>query len=366
YLGAGLGLFVVKQLVELMQGSIQVSSAVGVGTTFEFCLQLPCISENETKNMTHTPLHHAKLTKPAIADYQSSFVENDDEFTKLSSTEPHYKVLIADDSKINRMVLAGYLAELNCQVIEAKDGREAWKMFQEDEIDYVLLDIQMPFMDGLQVSENIQELYESGKAPSLKGVFAITAGGDSSGFIDTDEGHQGLGFDKWLVKPVSKSQIISLLDKNYRQTEQDEKTPQKITNPSSDQEPYAEPVSEANHLSSELELHTVHDIPEQFHHLFDSFIKETQLGFENLSRYNLQNEAEEIKKLAHYLKGNCMLFQLPGLVTQFKALETIQEKALSGEIDKQQRLKKTEKTLQKIVLIMKSLEKSSMIGHNNG
>ncbi|WP_040725410.1 ATP-binding protein [Thiomicrorhabdus sp. Kp2] len=366
YLGAGLGLFVVKQLVELMQGSIQVKSSVGVGTSFEFCLQLPCILKSHSPSIASAKLKKGELIKTSSVYYSENLLEKEDEETALSPLEQHYKVLIADDSKINRMVLAGYLAELDCEVFEAKDGREAWALFQQESFDYVLLDIQMPFMDGLQVSQNIQQLYEKGQTPTLKGVFAITAGGDSSGFVGENENHEGLGFDKWLVKPVGKNQIISLLDKNYRQSTQ-EKTP------FSEKETAWKNVSEqddslqrSQQVNDELTLHTLHDIPEQFHHLFDSFMKETISGFEKLCRYNLQNEAEEIKKLAHYLKGNCMLFQLTGLVTLFKELETIQEKALCQELNKQQRLKKTEKTLQKIVLIVKSLEKSDSISHNNG
>ncbi|WP_321322964.1 ATP-binding protein [Thiomicrorhabdus sp.] len=365
YLGAGLGLFVVKQLVELMQGTIQVTSNVGVGTTFEFSLQLPCIHKDKQKSLLkspHTNKDVTNLTKIKINPKPATKKEEPlPEEDKIANGE-NYKVLIADDSKINRMVLAGYLAELNCDVVEAKDGREAWDLFQKSEFDYVLLDIQMPFMDGLQVSKNIQSLYDEGKLPNLKGVFAITAGGDSSGFMDENEHHEGIGFDQWLVKPVGKNQIITLLDKNYRQ-------PQAIESPDPLGEVIQSPLAK-NEFSESVDveedfLHSLSDIPEQFHHLFEAFIKEMNSGLEKIEQDNLQNEVEEIKKLAHYLKGNCMLFQLSGLVKLFKLIETIQQDAKQNIINKQQRLKKTEKALLKIVLIVKSLEKSGSISHNN-
>lgn len=362
YLGAGLGLFVVKQLVELMQGSIKVVSNVGVGTTFEFSLPLPSIHKTK-KKLSEKSLHAnnsvSNLTNTKIKPKPSNKKEKLSPPPIKNIYGEKFKVLIVDDSKINRMVLAGYLAELDCDVVEANDGREAWELFQKTQYDYVLLDIQMPFMDGIQVGKNIQAVYKKGQLPNLKGVFAITAGGDSSGFMNENEDHKCIGFDKWLVKPVSKSQIIALLDKNYRQSQAADPLPEVTQESASTKELIATPDIE------EEFLHSLSDIPEQFHHLFDEFIKEMNSGLDKIEQDNLQNEAEEIKKLAHYLKGNCMLFQLSGLVKLFKLIETIQEDVYQNIINTQQRLKKTEKALLKIVLIVKNLEKSGTIRHTN-
>jgi CheY-like chemotaxis protein len=65
---------------------------------------------------------------------------------------------VADDSKINRMVLAGYLEEENCTVSEAKDGKQAWDIFQKEMFDFVFLDIQMPFLDGIEVSKKLNRV----------------------------------------------------------------------------------------------------------------------------------------------------------------------------------------------------------------
>lgn len=365
YLGAGLGLFIVKQLVKLMNGAIHVSSAVGVGTSFEFCLELPCLSDeaSEKKNQAKVSFNYPENPQKVLASQTPQ--------KEKLTYEQQYKVLVADDSKINRMVLAGYLADLDCDVIEAKDGREAWELFQNNVFDYVLLDIQMPFMDGLQVSQKIQQLYENGKVKQLKGIFAITAGGDVSEFTGDEAGHEGLGFDRWLVKPVGKNQITTLLGKNYREPKDPDGLDLKIEKVISDsdmvdsRQPQNHTI-EVNQVNEDKEasVHTIHDIPEQFHHLYDSFMLETEAGLERLNRYNLQNEFDEIKKLAHYLKGNCMLFQLPGLVILFKELEDVQEKLRTQSLDKQTRLEKSDAILQKIVLILKSLEKSASISHN--
>lgn len=377
YLGAGLGLFVVKQLVELMGGEITVTSDIGVGTSFEFELKLKCV-ENSQKHLatTNNVTRLVKVNKKAsgVSESQDAIQQTYQNKNKLLDNQALKavkvnetggnvcRVLIADDSKINCMVLAGYLADLKCEVVEAKDGRQAWDLFQKQPFDYVLLDIQMPFMDGVEVSKRIQERYASGQAKELKGVFAITAGGDLSGFIEDDEKPENIGFDAWLVKPVNKQQIIQLLDKDYRHKVEaiEQIDSQKIN-------------LEEDETEKEESLAILGDVPKQFHHLLEPFIVEMNDGINELQQLNQLNDSESIKKIAHYLKGNCMLFQLSGLVSLFRNLESIQDAMLQNHeladgFDYQKnsnRFDETEKTLQNIVLNVKSLENSISISHNN-
>ena len=358
FLGAGLGLFVVRQLVELMGGEVQVNSNVGVGTTFTFELKLKSLDKNipgvsAAENVTELVVLQKDSNLTNSIEAESASVNS-----QTAIENPHLnqlKVLVADDSKINRMVLAGYLADLKCEVVEAKDGRQAWELFETQEFDYVLLDIQMPFMDGIEVSKKIRDLYNQGKSPRLKGVFAITAGGDASGFITEDEQHETVGFDEWMVKPVSKNQIVKLLQKDYRSS-------------SAQKEIKIEVENSINHESKQKDkcdtLASIDDVPKQFHHLFEPFIVEMTSGLDELNELNLSNDREKIKKTAHYLKGNCMVFQLPGLVKLFKSIEMIQEMDTEKEASNLSRLEKTKKVLQKLVLNVKNLEKSSSIGHN--
>lgn len=358
YLGAGLGLFVVQQLVELMGGEIKVLSTAGVGTTFEFTLGLEYIDQGEKvqSRLVDTTLSHTDW----LADEEKQNEDSQQDIETLS--QARYRVLVADDSEINRMVLVGYLADLDCDVVEAKDGRQAWEKFQQHSFDYVLLDIQMPFMDGIAVSQKIDQLYQQNKLPELKGVFAITAGGESSGFDDVHEHIQNSGFDEWLVKPVGKSQIITLLKKDYR----------KVLSVSSKRPAFQESgsvkvenIAVEPYTQEKAYLPTVVDIPEQFHHLISPFLAEMNENLTKLKALNLSDDTQEVKRLAHYLKGNCMLFQLDGLVKSCKSLELLQEPKHNNELNTQVRRDKTQETLQKIELAVKSLENSLTIVHNN-
>ncbi|WP_029407346.1 ATP-binding protein [Thiomicrorhabdus sp. Milos-T2] len=375
FLGAGLGLFVVKQLVELMGGKIKVTSQKGVGTTFEFDLKIKCVDSpsrslsSKTDETQMTELIKLNKSKTRSEDLP---LKNKKDVSKYKADEnqespklDQCRVLVADDSKINRMVLAGYLADLTCNVVEVRDGREAWKVFQEQDFDYVLLDIQMPYLDGVEVSKKIKQHYDEGKSKQLKGVFAITAGGDSSGFISEHEKPESVGFDAWLVKPVNKKQIVELLEQDYRPLEKHSNLKSLVSDHT---KPLINEISSeignesTEEVSQEIEtqqkLALISDVPKQFHQLIEPFIVEMNDGLKELEQFNVLNNREAIKKKAHYLKGNCMLFQLPGLVDLFRHLEVLQQE------DKLFRFEKTQKTLQNVALNVKSLENSVLIGHN--
>jgi len=111
-------------------------------------------------------------------------------------------------------------------------------------------------------------------------------------------------------------------------------------------------------IETQQKLALISDVPKQFHQLIEPFIVEMNDGLKELEQFNALNNREAIKKKAHYLKGNCMLFQLPGLVDLFRHLEMLQQE------DKLFRFEETQKTLQNVALNVKSLENSLLIGHN--
>lgn len=362
-IGSGLGLFVVKKLVLLMGGEVFVKSNVGVGTSFYVDLVLPpadkSMVDKERSNLLMLPVKkrvEAVIERPEeLGLGASQYIKDEpknkadhsrkmDQQHKTNNSTKHCKILVADDSKINRMVLAGYLEEENCSVSEAKDGKQAWDLFQKEAFDFVFLDIQMPFLDGLEVSKKIQQSIKQNplQAKQLKGVFAITAGGEESNFIPQGESLASIGFDGWFVKPVTKSQIVGLLQGGHSAN--------------------SEQLEQSAEIELDAESHwdTLDTVPPQFHALMDSFLSEIRGGLAEMNSLNQANNGVALAAKAHYLKGNCMLFQLERMVELLREVEEI----VKNENLQQVKQQKIGLVLEKLEFSVKYLEKSLMIGHN--
>lgn len=216
FAGSGLGLAVTKQLVDLHDGKIWVSSNLDVGS--EFCVMLPISNRSE-------------MDIPSASVVSSSVKESSDRvfsteqapkiappveaFVVSSSIDRH--VLIVDDEPVNRLVLAGYLGKSGFKIDEAGDGIEALnKLDSEIQYDLVLLDVMMPKMSGYETCEKIRERYPLYRLP----VIFLTA---KSQVEDLAKGYQ-VGANDFMFKPVVREEFLAkvhiqlqLLDQ-FRQT----------------------------------------------------------------------------------------------------------------------------------------------------
>tara|TARA_R110002073_G_scaffold39534_4_gene112736 strand:- start:4352 stop:6133 length:1782 start_codon:yes stop_codon:yes gene_type:complete len=178
YGGTGLGLNIVKQLVELMQGSITISSTPGEGSSFAIRLPLDRCEIETTEIKVET--HGSKLDTKQL------------------------RVLVADDNSINRMVAAKMLRRLSHDVIEAENGLRALELVQSEPIDLVLMDVQMPVMDGLTAAGRIRAL-----APPLN-IMPIIGLSANARAVDGDD-MIAAGMDEYLSKPVRIEQLQAAL-----------------------------------------------------------------------------------------------------------------------------------------------------------
>ncbi|WP_338884252.1 aerobic respiration two-component sensor histidine kinase ArcB [Xenorhabdus sp. TH1] len=182
--GTGIGLAVSKRLAQSMGGDIVVKSMPGKGSCFTL-----------------------SVVAPAIDECPEGKAEQD------TMPLPALNILLVEDIELNVIVARSVLEKLGNSVDVAMNGHDALAMFDPDEYDLVLLDIQLPDMTGLDIARQLHQRYSSQSLPPL---IALTANvlKDKKEYLDA-------GMDDVLNKPLSVKALIAVIEKYWGQSESD-------------------------------------------------------------------------------------------------------------------------------------------------
>jgi len=191
YGGTGLGLAISQQLINMMGGRIHVCSEPGRGAEFSFHLQLSVRPDQLEQTAAESPA--SALPQVPVSD---------------ASRGPDARpvVLLADDNEVNRMVAGETLKRLGCEVAMAEDGRQALELMQQRAFSIVLMDCQMPVMDGYESTKKIRQL--SGAACHVP-VIALTAHAMTG---DRDK-CLAAGMNDYLAKPFTLDTLQEKLER---------------------------------------------------------------------------------------------------------------------------------------------------------
>lgn len=174
YGGAGLGLSISKQLAELMGGDVGVCSREGLGSTFWFSVTAPRADAPASEG------------EQMVEDYDRT---------------PPLRILAADDHPVNRMIVKMCLELAGHTVTVVEDGLQAVEALGRQEVDLVLMDIQMPVMDGLAAAREIRGLASPACAVPIIALTANAMSGDRERYL-------AAGMNDYVAKPIDQAALL--------------------------------------------------------------------------------------------------------------------------------------------------------------
>ncbi|MFD1382079.1 ATP-binding protein [Rhodanobacter aciditrophus] len=186
--GTGLGLSITKQLVDMMDGDIHIESCLGQGSEFTLRIQLPLAE-------AHLEQSESKV-QPENQDELSSFLNEAEALQGI-------RVLVAEDNAINMMIVSNLLSKLGVQVYPAENGAEALQVLESHAIDLVLMDVQMPTVDGFEATDRIRSQPKFANLP----IIALTAHAMEGDY----ERSIAAGMNDHITKPIDPIALKSVL-----------------------------------------------------------------------------------------------------------------------------------------------------------
>lgn len=288
--GTGLGLTISRQLIELHGGKLSVSSKVGEGSSFRFEVWYNNSSITIESNLQNTCPYNAP------------------DFSGL-------KILVAEDNKMNQFYLNQVLNHWGVETILADDGKIALEKMQHEDFDLVLMDFQMPVMNGLEATKHIRNASEKYNSTPIIMCSANV-------FPEAREQAKNAGANFYLNKPVDEEalkQILIGFRSNNPSLENVTEYDSAVENPKA--------FSEENVLEEGINLETLRktlsDDEETLKTILEIFVEETPQDFNELRLLISRENTKQIRFLAHKLKSS---FKSLGATAASSILQEIESK----------------------------------------
>jgi len=277
--GTGLGLSISRELARALGGDVTVTSVPGEGSTFS--IRLPCAEVDPSR-----------MLEPAAI---LAALDDVDEVTEGRWRFPSAHLLVVDDAAENRELLSLVLGGLGLQLTLAENGKQALDHVLEGDFDAVLMDIQMPVMDGY---EAVRRMRESGVDIPVVALTAHAMKGDERRILAT-------GFSHYQTKPIDIEKLTAML----AQLVDGERLEEGIeaTEAATQADLLAPaPMSEASNpaRTDEFLFSSLAASDPQFKPIVEAFLDRLDGRLEEMSRALSKGAHDELARLAHWLKGS--------------------------------------------------------------
>lgn len=274
--GTGLGLVICKEFLNLMDGDIKVDSVEGVGTKFTFYFYVDPALSNILGKKTKT---ESEQNKTNIDSVQVQFDQT------LVEQRKRFRILLAEDNLINQKVAIRTLNSFGYQVDAVLNGEQAVSEHKSKNYDLILMDIQMPEVDGYTATKMIRKL-----EPPLNSVpiIALTA----HALLGDKEKCLIAGMNDYISKPVVAKEIIQILDKYLGIHKNKPQGENKV-------------MAKASSLFDFDRLNQVSLGDKEFEKdLLGDYFKDVEIKLETFREFISQRNLKKIQELAHTLKGS--------------------------------------------------------------
>jgi PAS domain S-box-containing protein len=273
YGGTGLGMAITKELVQLMNGTIEVESEKNKGTTIHIILNFNKGNEEDLK-----------------------IVEAEKKLTSIDNMS----ILLVEDNELNRMVAQNSFRYFNCKVTEAVNGLEALEILRKQNFDVILMDIQMPEMDGIEATRIIRNEFKLSTP-----IIALTA----NAFKADIEKCREAGMDDYIVKPFDEGVMIETIGRHV--------TSNAVSSPMN-----KKGISANDKLYNLSSLYDLSSGDMDFmDKMLNVFVEQTAVILEKVALKIANNDFKEVSQLIHEIKPSIEIFGISSTIEDVKSLE---------------------------------------------
>lgn len=278
YGGTGLGMAITYELIQLMEGTIQIDSEKGKGTRID--IRIPLL----------------------IGDKQKTEISSDNsDYDRLENT----RILLVEDNEMNRLVATNTLSYYNVVITEAENGLEAIEKLKMETFDIILMDLQMPVMDGIEATKIIRN-----ELKNTTPIIALTA----NAFRKEIDLCMSIGMNDYVTKPFEEKTLLKTLLKHTQLVEKNIPIP----SPEEQIKPMKDKLYD---LSNLLEISRGNDAFVK--KMIQLFVDQIPTAVEGMNKAYTEGDFPTLKAIAHRIKPSIENMRIGNMYQEIRQIEQL-------------------------------------------